>query len=421
MAADASFAPLNQSAEATSDDSSESDSGIGLVPSRSARALRSSRVAWLASRGLAAAAVLGIVGVLFSSQPSSLGEIASDARTALGNTARDMEPGSIEADGLDLTHEGAPMISEADDMAAAKQYAAVSAQSKGEYKPHNPELALPSEAPLQTFYVYRAQSPHNPDGDYPLSNVNVASLGGVMWYLHDEVILNCPRNGQRKFGITRIRRLKITTRATTPLWNKGMNFGLKCSFDSGECTGPHADHVEGRGTGWHAMHDYNKYGFYVGCNNLGEWPHSEMVFQRARKYPNAIWYSLPGPCPTMNFHRATEDCNANLPGGLCDHPDGRGNCTYSIEEAGEIDIDELVGITPKWKDRGEFCRSGGYEGRGSTQWNGRKLDFWNNIWDANKNHERTRKAEELFRQKYPNMPDLPPPKCDVSARKFYSK
>jgi hypothetical protein len=295
----------------------------------------------------------------------------------------------------------------------------MSPQQKAEYKPKKAELALPSDAPVHTFYVYRAQAPPNPETDYPIANVNVASLGGVMWYLHDEVIGTCARNGARKFGITRIRRFKITTKATTPLWKKEMNFGLKCSFDSGECTGPHFDHVEGRGTGAHIMHDIDRYGFYVGCNNLGEWPHNEKIFQRARNYPNAIWYSLPGPCPTTNFHRATAECKASQPGGLCDHPDGRGNCTYSIEEAGEIDIDELVGITPKWKNRGEFCRSGGYEGRGSGQINGRNHHWWDRIWDAKADHERTAQAEAMFKKKYPNAPDLPPPPCDVKAGKFY--
>merc|ERR1712048_1359417 len=116
---------------------------------------------------------------------------------------------------------------------------------------------------------------------------------------------------------------------------------------------------------------------YVGCNYLGEWPHDEAVFKRAKNYPNAIWYSLPGKCPQKDYNQETQECKLGFPGGACSHPDGSGNCTYHIEEAGEIDIDELVGITPKWKNREEFCKQGGFEGSGAKVANGRKLDFWN--------------------------------------------
>merc|ERR1712151_82637 len=293
------------------------------------------------------------------------------------------------------------------------------------YRPANLALRYPSDAPEFSFYVYRAQAPATA-AEYPLANVNVGSIGGVMWYLHDEVINDCWYGGvagQRRFGITRIRRFKITTKASKPLFDKGMNFGLKCSFDSGECTGPHRDHVEGPGSGSHAIPDYDKYGFYVGCNNLGEWPHNELVFQGAMYYPSAIWYSLPGACPTMNFRKANRDCKLHLPGGKCSQPDGRGNCTYSVEEAGEIDIDELVGITPQWANRAEFCKRGGREGNGASGAWGHNLHFWDNIWDKNRNAQRTQAAMDAFKKKYPTMPvdgDLPAPRCDVNAKVFWT-
>merc|ERR1719333_962162 len=55
-------------------------------------------------------------------------------------------------------------------------------------------------SPVYTFYMYRVTGAK----DWPIENVNAASLGGVLWYLHNEVIVERPR----KFGITRIRRFK---------------------------------------------------------------------------------------------------------------------------------------------------------------------------------------------------------------------
>eukprot|EP00927_Polykrikos_kofoidii_P062562 TRINITY_DN57374_c0_g1_i1.p1 TRINITY_DN57374_c0_g1~~TRINITY_DN57374_c0_g1_i1.p1 ORF type:complete len:548 (-),score=65.46 TRINITY_DN57374_c0_g1_i1:257-1900(-) len=290
------------------------------------------------------------------------------------------------------------------------------------YRPYNEELLLPSTAPLFSFYIYRAQGADSPNAKYPLANVNVASIGGVMWYLHNEVVALHNWNGhegRRKFDITRIRRFKITTKATRPLHKKGLNFGLKCSFDSGECTGPHRDGKNGVGTGWHSKPEWDMFGFNVGCDYLGEYPHVERTFKTGKLYPDAIWYSLPGPCPMMNFRFADTRCRLDFPGGLCDNPDGRGNCTYSAEDAGEIDIDELVGITPKWKDRADFVRSGGFEG--SPNGGDRRLDFWGHITDATRNARRTSMALDAFHRKYPSMPrhdQMLPPKCDFNKRQY---
>jgi len=296
-------------------------------------------------------------------------------------------------------------------------------ESTDRYRPVNRKLAEPSTATAHTYYVYRAQGPKGPYGDYPVDNVNVASLGGAMWYLHDEVVKDCwfgGKRGSRRFGISRLRRFKLTTKATQPLIDKGMNYGILTAFDNGESTGwERGWHY---GSGWKYVFEWNRHGYYVGCNNLGNWPHDENVFKRARNYPNAIWYSLPGPCPQMNFRAETRDCKLNYPGGKCDSPTGQGNCTYSVEEAGEIDLDELVGITPKWPSREEFCKQGGYEGDGARQANGHKIDFWNNIWDKNANARRVKAALDMFDKKYPDMPkseDMQPPPCDFTTKGYW--
>eukprot|EP00928_Gymnodinium_smaydae_P062595 TRINITY_DN46420_c0_g1_i1.p1 TRINITY_DN46420_c0_g1~~TRINITY_DN46420_c0_g1_i1.p1 ORF type:complete len:585 (+),score=75.54 TRINITY_DN46420_c0_g1_i1:50-1756(+) len=231
------------------------------------------------------------------------------------------------------------------------------------YLPPNKALTRPSTAPEFSFYLYRTQGPEQDGGDYPLENVNAASASGVLWYLHNEMIKECNYGntaGMRRFGVTRIRRFKITYKAPQTLYDKGMNFGTLCSFDSGECTGPHRHGWSGTGSGWNSKDEWEEYGFYVGCAKLGDYPHQE--WPSGRRYLDAVWYSLPGACPTMNFHKATTQCKDELPGGRCDFVTGQGNCTYKTEPAGEIDIDELVGITPQWSNRAEFCQAGCVEG-----------------------------------------------------------
>ena len=57
-------------------------------------------------------------------------------------------------------------------------------------------------------------------------------------------------------------------------------------------------------------------------------------------YPGAVWWSLPGPCPSKNYTQWTDWCKEREPGGYCDQtPTGQGNCTWTYEDAGEITID----------------------------------------------------------------------------------
>ena len=66
-------------------------------------------------------------------------------------------------------------------------------------------------------------------------------------------------------------------------------------------------------------------------------------------YPGAVWYSLPGPCPSENYTQWTDWCKEREPGGYCNQtPTGAGNCTWTYEDAGEITIDfwqKKMGIT----------------------------------------------------------------------------
>eukprot|EP00928_Gymnodinium_smaydae_P023997 TRINITY_DN19572_c0_g4_i1.p1 TRINITY_DN19572_c0_g4~~TRINITY_DN19572_c0_g4_i1.p1 ORF type:complete len:425 (-),score=34.41 TRINITY_DN19572_c0_g4_i1:114-1367(-) len=295
------------------------------------------------------------------------------------------------------------------------------------YRPKDESLALPSSAPLLTFYVYRSQNAE----DYPPLNANAASLAGVLWYLQNEVVNRCDSGrgagefGHRRFKITRILRYKITMRAPEPLYRAGMNFGVRVAFDAGKNTGawyPNKDRAKA----------YDVFGYHVGCNSLGRGPYPMCPDYDGEnycpiKYKNAVWYSLPGSCPTRDIRRKTARCQAKEPGGFCmGVPTGQGNCTWTYEEAGEVDIDALVGITPKFKSHYDFCKQGclEYVKYGWGRDKGKCVSWWDRRWDSARNAERVRLVDEAFKEKYPNMPselDLPAPSCDFKLDPFYRK
>eukprot|EP00928_Gymnodinium_smaydae_P100171 TRINITY_DN9764_c0_g1_i1.p1 TRINITY_DN9764_c0_g1~~TRINITY_DN9764_c0_g1_i1.p1 ORF type:complete len:432 (-),score=49.28 TRINITY_DN9764_c0_g1_i1:136-1365(-) len=258
-----------------------------------------------------------------------------------------------------------------------------------------PDYSLP-KAPVYEFYAYRAQS----SKEYDLENVNMANIAGVMWYLHNEIV---PDNCNRRFDIRRILRVKVKTTATPELWAKQMNFGVRYAFDSGKCTGPE-----------HCEETWKRYGYVVGCNNLGEFPYPEYE----TFYPQGVWYSFPGKCSQHEFGQRASDCAVDEPGGKCEGtPTGARDCTYSFEPAGEINIDELVGI---YGGHENFCNRGCYEYKRSTQ-SGSCTDFWNHKWTKEKNEERVRKAIRLFAQKYPDTDaTLPEPLCDYDNKRAFS-
>mmetsp|Transcript_65363 Transcript_65363/g.158176 ORF Transcript_65363/g.158176 Transcript_65363/m.158176 type:complete len:218 (-) Transcript_65363:50-703(-) len=215
--------------------------------------------------------------------------------------------------------------------------------------------------------MYRAPD----DDNYYLENVNTASLAGVMWYLEKEVVRGyCPRH----YGITRILRLRVTLRQHP---GSGRRFARFVAFDKGKCTTPGC------------VADFEAHGYAVGCQRQIGTPYS----------PNPVWYSLPGACPSVDYRAKTPACRAALPGGRCAKPTGEKNCTWSLEDAGEISIAELEGI-PDYK---AFCAAGGNE---------YLVSFWDGRGSAPFNEARMKKAESLFRSRYPGMPDLPDPPCD---------
>lgn len=218
--------------------------------------------------------------------------------------------------------------------------------------------------------MYRAVN----DKTYPPESANTGNLAGVMWYLQHEVVIKTPP----KFGITRILRFVVKTKTTSALFAAGMNFGVRYAFDAGQCTGPFDCNTQ-----------WNKYGYFVGCNNLGSFPYPQFEVP----YANAIWYSLPGACPGNLFSDKSASCRAWAPGGSCKEPTGQGNCTYSFEPAGELLLSELqANISWDRPDDTEACA------------------------------ERLRTAEARFDEKYPKAPaaeSMQAPPCDFNFDKFY--
>ncbi|CAE8593178.1 unnamed protein product [Polarella glacialis] len=268
-------------------------------------------------------------------------------------------------------------------------------ESSAYYKPENLLLTKPSTAPVLSFYVYRAMS----DSNFPPENVNAANLDGVMWYLHNEVVVYTPR----KFDITRILRFKVTYKAPEPLFDKDMNFGVRYAFDSGRCTGP-----------GNCNADFKKYGYFVGCNYVWQYPTAQ--FKDAVYYPNSTWYSFPGPCSDRDYRNHDTSCVQQDPGGACSGtPSGQGDCTYNYEPAGEVKLDEIVGMR---EDYTRFVGRGGREYvRGLDM--GLMFSFWNFKQNVQANERRVAQAQATFAKKYPDSEVLDGTPCDFDYGKFY--
>lgn len=210
-----------------------------------------------------------------------------------------------------------------------------------------------SEAPIYTLWMYRATNSEN----FGLGNSNTGNLAGVIWYLAHEVVVTEPP----KYGISRILRYKVQVKAPKRLHAAGMNFGVRYAYDHGLCTGP-----------GECGRRYNEYGYFVGCNKLGDFPYPKYDAH----YPGSVWYSLP-----LNGH-----CS-----GV---PTGADTCTYSYQSAGEITLDELQGSSGR--------------------------DFWKWSGDVVRNQQRVRMAHDLFKEKYPlEFGDLENPRCDFNYDSFY--
>lgn len=245
-----------------------------------------------------------------------------------------------------------------------------------------------------TFYMYRAQS----EEDYPLESFNGANLAGVLVYLHNEVVF-AGSNGfsekehcNRKYGITRILRLRISMQTTKDVygtWPAHPDFMPYVAIDQGACTSAGCNS------------DWKKFGYAPGCQVATCGPGG------LYPYNNSIWFSMPGPCISQDYEKKSRECRARETGGRCARPTGHHSCTWSLEHAGEVSLDELVGID----DRTKFCHSGNKEYDRDTDM-GVGVNFWDHRSDPTACAARIEAVQRLFRRKYPDVPtDYPDPVC----------
>jgi len=250
-----------------------------------------------------------------------------------------------------------------------------------------PQLLPPADSPgpLMTFYMYRVAN----DENYPVNGVNMANLAGDMWYLHNEVVQNCPR----KFNMERLLRFKVTMRATPELYGQNSRkFDSFVAMDQAKCTVPKCTELH-----------WDPYGYVVGCQ-----PNNVVTVA----VPGApVWYSLPGTCPSKFYYEKTAACNAEQPGGACPTSDvtGTRNCTYFLERAGEIRLDELSGI----QNYNEVCEQTGQREYDVFTDRGHGSDFWDGKQDAKAGEQRMKRINDLFLEKFPQQEySLDDPLCE---------
>mmetsp|Transcript_100502 Transcript_100502/g.251922 ORF Transcript_100502/g.251922 Transcript_100502/m.251922 type:complete len:517 (-) Transcript_100502:319-1869(-) len=270
-----------------------------------------------------------------------------------------------------------------------------------------PRCLDPAGPSQMTFYMYRAQG----KDEYPVKNVNLADLAGVMWYLQREVVGSRPR----KFHIERIIRYKVTMKNTDDYFKAfKKQFGPFVAFDEGS--------ARGRSETW------EKYGFVVGCQLVDPDIYSYVPQPEDQPgcYPkdsplctSGKWYSLPGPCPEEKVDGKTPECIAKWPGGGCPSAvvTGAHDCTYWAEFAGQIMLDDLEGVgdyNTWWITKDS---KGGTVPNENIEYSphldrGIGMTFWDNGHSVEAGRKRMDAVVKLFKEKFPAMPErLPEPPC----------
>ena len=328
-----------------------------------------------------------------------------------------------------------------------------------------PGGVLAASAPKRvTFYAYRATN----EESYRLENVNMASIEGVLAYLSQEVVGMNGNWADRKFGIDRIRRYRITMKSTTEAfdttdagWPSTLpadvrpQFMRYVAFDFGQIAweppglpsvgcavnevyknfyqhayGENATYFSLPGRCYHRKFLTNNtwtpsYGDYEGvktaCVDTIEDPFDRgnasacvSRFDAGDAIPEECLRWQPDPIHSGdNVPRYVlckdEDCLAREKGGECMAPDG--DLDDSDDDLGGHPKEEISGCTWNAVPIGEVTLDE-LEGMPEARSQPGGQCFWKNHKDPLRCHERVQRLAALFRNKYPDIPDdMPSPKC----------
>jgi len=278
-----------------------------------------------------------------------------------------------------------------------------------------------SSAPMYDFYMYRIQSAQ----DYSPENQNMGNIGGVLWYLHSEIVWHhWIRAGSfSSTSKTRVEQFRVKTRSPAKLHKLGMNFGVTNVYDLGKCTGPFkCENIKyyGPAVGCEMWNESNEDKVLIAARKnitMGNrFPHTQWI--GVNRYPGAIWYSLPGACSSQHYWNQSEECRRREQSGRCprdvEEPTGAPDCTYVYKKVGEISINEIEGI-----DSFDDFEKAGFKEYVRRSDKGVGMHFWDSINSSKACQKRIDRIKMLFAKKYINQPDLPDPPCDFGAEEFY--
>lgn len=178
-------------------------------------------------------------------------------------------------------------------------------------------------------------------------------------------------------------------------------FGYFISFDDGAC------HDEN--TFCHYLignQKRPKLGPYIGMQNVSSDPRNPTR--------QSYWYSLPGYCPMHKWGKKNKGCDNKTPSGRCPEgmiPDGD-RCTWSYQMLGQVNLDDMVGITSiennqtekNFTGHYEYCKAGFVEfERNSSYHMVDGLSFWEDPLDLEANEARVSKMMAFYAQDERNI------------------
>jgi len=218
-------------------------------------------------------------------------------------------------------------------------------------------FAQPAPPSATSIRVYRAIDSRllggsRGDAGTRLGNTNAGSAGGVLGYLHSEVIPDfAVSNGRRlndidaiavfEVRVLNVRRARLSGSSDPP--GDPSVFGPFMAFNRGKAMPPPA------------RDQILRYGAYVGIQDQSHHPR--------HAYPGD-WYSFVGGCPLTpwdaNGEKASPCPTTPALEGICpatgDAPDGTPLCQYTYSYLGYVPLDDFVGITSKDHP---LCKTGG--------------------------------------------------------------